>query len=218
MFANSDIIYPSGYGARFTENMTHHKVGYAVGSRYNLTEAETKALRPAASYGDKDNFDFLDEGWKFVGQQPGTIWFTCGPWVIRRDVARAIGGFDPKVLVSEDDDLSSRAVHYLARQGEQNSSHCFIEQVGYHLYHPSSELFDWYFEAHQIIDARRDRLRAMPQSLEDIASNDLDDLPGLIEMMRRTPKPKAFKRYREDTIRKVGKRLLLAGKVLIGKR
>src|SRR3954470_22389218 len=41
MFANSDIVYPSGYGRRFTENMRRSRLGYATGARFNVTEELT---------------------------------------------------------------------------------------------------------------------------------------------------------------------------------
>jgi hypothetical protein len=221
MFANSDIIYPSSYGRRFAEMMDQQNVGYAVGSRYNLSQDETQSLRPASTYTLNNNFDFIDTEWTFaswrkVGMPP--IWPGCGPWVIRRDVAVAVGGFDPAVLVSEDDDITSRVVHYMTRHGGQSSNVSFLEMLGYHLYHPTSELFDWHREAHLLIDARRDRLKRNPGSEEDIVPNRLDDLESLVTAVRNTPKPPPFKRYREDTLRKVGKRVVAATKVLLGRR
>lgn len=216
MFANSDIIYPSWYGQRFFENMESHRAACAVGSRYNLTEKETRDLDPASNYSRQRNLDFIDQRWRHVA--PAPIWVGCGPWTFRRDILRAIGGFDPKVLVSEDDDVLSRAVHYLARHGQQNTNISFTDLLGYHLYHPSSELFDWHKEAHEIIDAKRDRMRNDPNSVEDVVANNLDDLDALVDSVRKTPKPVAMKRYRQNTIKKVGMRVAAATKVLIGRR
>src|SRR5436190_3945422 len=66
MFANSDIIYPSNYGRRFAEMMDQQNLGYAVGSRVNLTEQETLALRPASTYTLENNLDFVDTNWTYV--------------------------------------------------------------------------------------------------------------------------------------------------------
>jgi hypothetical protein len=216
MFANSDIVYPSWYGRRFAENMQRSRLGYAAGARFNVTEEQTHALRPASQYTNKDNFDFMHNEWPYPEQR--MIWVGCGPWTVRRDVARAIGGFDPAVLVSEDDDISARAVHYLARHGEQDTIVCLAQLIGYHLHHPSSELFNHHYESHKIIDPRCDRLRANPQSTEDIIPNRLDDLDSLIDAMRKTKRPSSVAKYRRNTIRKIRGRVSAAFNVLIGRR
>ncbi|HMB94420.1 MAG TPA: glycosyltransferase [Tepidisphaeraceae bacterium] len=216
MFANSDVVYPSSYGQRFINNMLRHRCGCAVGSRYNLNSEQTTALKSAAEYTHENNFDFLDAQWSYVGGPP--IWYTCGPWVIRRDVARAIGCFDPAVLVSEDDDLTSRAVHYLAKQGEQDSNMCFLQMMGFHLYHSGSELFDAHHLAHQIIDPRRDRMRAKFDSREETIPNRLDDLNWLVQQVRETKKPSPLAKYRQNTFRKISGRITAAAKILIARR
>jgi hypothetical protein len=216
LFANSDIIYPSWYGKRFIANMERHRVGYAVGSRFNLTHEQTVALRPGDQYTQENNFDFLDAQWSYA--DPSPIWLACGPWMIRRDVALAIGCFDPAVLVCEDDDISSRAVHYLARHGEQDSNMCFLQMMGFHLYHPTSELFNSFSAVKKIVVPRRDRLRSQPDSLEDSIPNRLDDLNSLVEQLRSTPKPPVGAKYRENPFRKVGGRITSAVKILAGIR
>jgi len=216
MFANSDIVYPTSYGRRFVENMRRSKLGYATGGRVNVTEEQTSALRPASAYTTADNFDFMWTQWSYPARR--LMWIGCGPWTVRRDVAREIGGFDPAVLVSEDDDIAARAVHYLARHGEQDSIVCLESLWGYHLYHPSSELFDHHDESHQIIDPRNDRLRANRQSTEDIVPNRLDDLDSLIDAMKQTKRPSPTAKYRRSPLKKIGGRVSAAFDVLIGRR
>jgi GT2 family glycosyltransferase len=216
LFANCDIIYPSTYAERFIRNMRRHNCGYAVGSRYNLSSEETAALGPVAQYTLKNNFDFLDV--KSINPPVAVRWVTCGPWMIRRDLAQAIGCFDPAVPVSEDDDICSRAVHYLARHGGQESAVSFFDMYGFHLYHATTEVFALHHASHLILEPRRERLRAQPDSNEDIVPNRLDDLNSLIEQVRKTKKPPALAKYRQDTFRKISGRIVAATKVLLGRR
>lgn len=216
MFANSDVVYPSYFGKRFVDAMRRHKVGYAVGSRYNLPEVRTQQLQSASSYTRESNLDFLDREWTYSGTPP--IWMGCGPWTARRDVAWAIGGFDPNVMCSEDDDFASRAVAYLAKRGEQDAAACFQQLLGFHLYHPGSELFNSHHDSHLIIDPRRDRLRKGQGERDIVVPNRLDDLESLKEAMRRTVKPSSTAKYRQNTLKKIAGRVSAAGKILIGKR
>ena len=215
MFANSDVVYPSQFGKQFVAGLRRHAAGYAQASRYNLSNERTQQLRPATEYSMTSNLDFLDREWTYVGNP--SIWMGCGAWTARRDVAFAIGGFDPAVMCSEDDDFASRAIAYLAKRGEQDATIVFQQLLGFHLYHPGSELFNSHHDSHLIIDPRRDRLRKGNEA-EIILPNRLDDLESLKEAMRKTVKPSSTTKYRQNTFKKIGGRLSAAGKILIGRR
>jgi hypothetical protein len=214
-FANSDIIYPRHYIRRSAAGMIANHLYYATGTRANLTLAHTKALRPPETYTAEDSFDFLDRDSDAMELE---VWPGFSPWIIERELVLKLGGYDPKVLVIEDRDLEDRAMHYLRRHKMQDCIYAMINLVGYHLYHPTSELFINYIDSRVIIDRRRAAMAADPNGADDIIENHLDSLPELIEEVRRTQKPPPLKKYRQNFVKKVISRFHKAGKVLIGRR
>jgi hypothetical protein len=120
--------------------------------------------------------------------------------------------------VLEDVDLTDRVSHYLARKNIQNGILGSVDLRGYHLYHPTSELFDTNAEARTILNARRARLKADPNAAEDVMPTRLDSHETLVEEMRKTVKPSKVHRYKQNTGKKVAKRFKQAFDVLRGKR
>ena len=169
LFANSDIIYPSHYLRSVVRELETHQLAYLQGSRINLTPAQTQQLRPVGAYTPDANFDGL------VGRENRRKLITgSSPWVVRRDIARNIGGFDANVLCHEDSDFNDRVMHYLRRHDQQHCLYAICDLFGYHLAHAASELYDLSTAAKAIVEARRERLRLNPQSTEDIVPTPLD--------------------------------------------
>ncbi|MGA2585266.1 MAG: hypothetical protein ABSG31_18505 [Tepidisphaeraceae bacterium] len=212
LFANSDVIYPSRIARRLVDDLERHSIAYFILTRANLTEEQSQALKAPNNYRRAGDFDGLDE------LAIASIWRADNGWVVRRDVAIAIGGFDPKILVMEDVDITDRLGHYLARKNIQHGILGSVDLRGYHLYHPTSELFDTNHEARQILTARRARLQKDPNSTEDVMPTNFNSHEVLAEEIRNTVRPAKLNRYRQDTGKKVVKRVKRAFDVLRGKR
>jgi len=149
-------------------------VSYADAWRVNLGPTPTKALAPPLSYDGTTNYDFLVER---ESQTPaGGV---CA-WLARREVARAIGGFDPRVLCHEDKDFEARILHYLSRNGAQRIV-CTLKGLrGFHLFHEASELYNLSRAAKAIVEPRRYRLLVDPASSEDVVPTQLGSLQALL--------------------------------------
>jgi hypothetical protein len=212
MFANSDVAYPPDAADTIMREATRRDLHYVMCSRGNLTDEQTKALPPAKGMTSHDMRR------RFGDLEGLDVWWATQGWIARRDDLFAIGGFDHKVRVAEDNDLTDRMTHYLRRRDLQSVSQSLTGLLGYHLYHPTSELFDTYSESIAIIKARRAQMKADPNSNVDSLPTPLNDLAALKDAMAKTPKPPPMVKYRQDTLRKVVGRVGRAWNVLIGRR
>lgn len=202
MFSNADIIYPSYFLSRAVAELEQRDVCYAVAGRLNLTAAQSAELRPVTDYTRERGFDHL------VGleRSPSDVWPAISPWMLRRDVALAVGGFDPRILMAEDRDLNDRVMHYLRRTGQQHNLVAFCDLLGYHQYHTSTGQFDAFTPAKAIIEPRYQRLTADPNSTEDVVPTRLDDGHSILEDIRKTQKPPRMNQYRTDFKGKLARR------------
>ena len=186
LFANSDIIYPAKYLRTLTSSLTRHRILYALGARVNLLEQQTRALAAPERYSAGSNFDSL------VGLEhaPGRrIVLGCSPWIVAREVAFAIGGFDASILCHEDSEFNDRVMHYLQRTGQQSCLPVLIDVYGYHLDHPPSELYDASAKSKEILESRRLRLTADPASEEDTLRTQLFSIDALLRDLHDTRVP-----------------------------
>lgn len=183
LFCNSDVIFPSSYLGAVTKELGSRDVSYADGWRVNLGEARTKALCDPSDYTMAANYNSLVD---FERDTPSGGVCT---WIVRRDVARAIGGFDPLVLCHEDADFNHRVSHYLRRKEVQNLACTLTSIRGFHLHHEASELYSVSKSSKSIIETRRHRLFADPSSTEDVLPTRLDSLDDLVATVANTPLP-----------------------------
>jgi len=183
LFCNSDVIFPSGYLNVVTSELRHRGIGYADGVRVNLGEARTKTLSVPSAYTMAANYDSL------VGSELDTPSGGVCTWIVRRDAARAVGGFDPLVLCHEDADLNARVLHYLSRKGAQNVAYTVSSIRGYHLHHEASELYDASGSSRALVNSRRRRLFADASSAEDVVPSRLDSRDDLVSAVADTPSP-----------------------------
>jgi hypothetical protein len=181
LFCNSDVIFPSAYLGLVMKELRCRDVSYADGWRVNLGEARTKALNEPSSYTQAKNYDFL------VDCERGTSAGGVCTWIVRQEVARAIGGFDPLVLCHEDADFNHRVSHYLRRKGIQNLACTLTNIRGFHLHHEASELYSVSKSSKSIVETRRRRLLADPSSAEDVMPTRLDSLDDLVASVANTP-------------------------------
>jgi hypothetical protein len=128
------------------------------------------------------------------------------PWMIRRDVAFAIGGFDPKILFAEDRDLDYRLLHYLRRQNIQQTMISLCNLWGYHQWHANTGLINTMDKAFAIMEPRAKRLAADLNSVEDQLPTKLDDLEALKRDMAETERPPMANQYRKDWRGKIRRR------------
>ena len=185
-FCNSDIIYPSSFLRTVVSELSRRVIGYALGARVNLTARQTQALRRPVSYTSSSKYDGL-VGFENI---PGRMLsIGCSPWMVRRDVASAIGGFDPRVCCHEDSEFNDRVIHYLRRKGLQQFIFAVSSLFGYHLDHPASELYWLSTQSKAILEPRRQRLLADPESEEDVLPTRLDSLDALLADLRLTAPP-----------------------------
>jgi len=203
-FANADVIYPGPFLTRALVELERRNLCYAIASRLNMTAADTAKLKPAMSYTLADPFIELS-GMERTQAYAGKM-YPISPWMIRRDIARAIGGFDARILMAEDRDLNHRLPHYLRRTGQQECIVGLIDLCGYHQEHSSSGIFDAWTQSKAIMEPREKRLLADPNSQEDIAPTRLDDYDALMADIRNTKKPPVLNQYREDLGGKVSRR------------
>lgn len=197
--ANADVIYPSDMADKLMRNVCARGISYAVTSRRNLSESQTKSLKPVGEFRSPGDFDFL-EAWKDFE----SIWIGTNGWIARRQPLVEIGGFDPAVLHCEDLDLSDRLMHYLQRTRMQD---CMVgvQLFGYHLYHGYSDIFEAYSAAQKILEPRRAALAANPQGALDQIESHLDSLPRLLEDLRQTRRPAV--KNKKFTLKKFARRL-----------
>ena len=183
LFCNSDVIFPSAYLSIVTDELRHRDISYADGLRVNLGEARTKILGVPSDYTMAANYDSL------VGYELDTPSGGVCTWIVRRDAARAIGGFDPLVLCHEDADFNDRVLHYLCRKGAQKVAYTLSSIRGYHLHHEASELYDASRSSRTLVRTRRRRLFADASSAEDVVPSPLDSLHDLVAAVAHTPAP-----------------------------
>jgi hypothetical protein len=179
-----------------------------------MTFAQTDQVhqKPAAAYGTGD-FDHLRglERSEGVYNMPA-----ISPWMIRRDVAMAVGGFDPKVLMAEDRDLDYRLLHYLRRMKLQDAMVSFCNLYGYHQHHANTGLINALDTAMPIMESRGRRLEADAQSTEDCLPTRLDDLDALVRDMMETKRPPVGNQYRKDWRGKIRRRARRVWNALTG--
>jgi len=203
LFANADIIYPGNFLSRTMAELAKRDICYAVAGRLNMTPSDCARLKPAMSYTRDNAFNEL-LGWE---HKPGAnVWNAISPWMLRRDVAFDIGGFDKRVLIAEDKDLSIRVVHYLRRKNLQQSMIALTDLMGYHQHHAGTGLFDAFTESNAVIEPRKARLAADPTSDEDIVPTPLHDRAALMRDIRETKKPPLMNQYRKDWKGKISRR------------
>jgi hypothetical protein len=188
-FCNSDVIHASGYLAQAAAELERLNLHYACGARMNLSSAFTRdAIRGAASYTWHDGFDAL------VGLEWGRaemhFWGNGSPWMLRRDTALAIGGFDPEIVCYEERNVEDRAMHYLHRLGLQGSGYAFTSIYGYHLHHPRSELYQIGAESRRrVVDVRNRLQAASGESRYEMVASGLDDCEGMLRRLYAMPPP-----------------------------
>ena len=181
LFANSDIVYPQSYLRTLTGELVRRDLCYVLGTRVDLSEEETAALRPASAL---TSFDFLV--CEKEGRKPGIY---GSPWTIRRDIAMHVGGFDSRILCHEDMEFNDRVIHFLRRKRLQGFIYTASDLPGYHLHHPGSELYWISRQSKTILEPRRQRLRVAPDSEEDVVDSPLGDPAGLLKAVYATPVP-----------------------------
>lgn len=187
LFANSDIVYPSWYLREVLDELTRRSIDYALGSRANLTQTQTRNLQSPSAYTFSSNFDAM-----FCGAGH-SISNGTSPWIAKRDVAISIGGFDPRVVCHEDSEFNDRMIHYLRRSKRQRCiytlSDLFSCLFGCHLHHPSSELYGTSSPSKAILEPRRLRLAANPDSVEDVLPTRWDSEESLLNDLYSTAAP-----------------------------
>ncbi len=176
IFANSDVIFPGDYLRRVIDEVSRRQISYAIGTGVKLRKEQTRVLLPPEQYNKDKNFDFL----KGSEHLSGRIISGSGVWISLRKTALEIGGMDPNILCHEDSEYSDRIMHYLRRTDGQDCLYCLSDMYGYHLFHKASELYGLSKYSKQILEPRRLRLIADPQSTEDISSADFSSLKSLI--------------------------------------
>jgi hypothetical protein len=185
VFANSDMIFPSGYLRELADELDSRQLFYVTGSRINLDRGQTAALKEPAAYTTARNFDFLANLVSEDRQRSPVP----SPWVFSRSTITAIGGFDPQVLCLEDSECRDRAIHYLRRTKQQLFEYRIADIFGYHLDHPPSELYIAADQAHRVIASRKQLLSAYPSGTEDTLATVLTDVTSLISELTRTTDP-----------------------------
>jgi hypothetical protein len=204
IFANADMIYPGHFLKSAMAELTGRTIHYAVAARFNMTPDHNRRLKPSPmDYTLADPFTALI-GWE--REVEADIWPAKSPWMIRRDLAFAIGGFDNRILMAEDTDLCDRAMHYLRRKNLQHALFSFSDLYGYHQWHPTTGLFNAYWEAKPLIDARTKTLTTDPNSPQDCVPTPLNDPDALIKVIRETQPPPRFNEYRKDLKNKLARR------------
>jgi hypothetical protein len=204
IFANSDIIHPAHFLSRAMGEIEARNICYAVASRMNLSEQQNKLLRSdPASYTREKGFTEIQGTEKAI---EALVWRAFSPWIVRRDIAFAIGGFDMRILAGEDKDLNDRVMHYLRRQGLQQVLFGLTDLFGYHQWHPTTGLMDVITDARAIYIPRDQRLSADPDSTEDIVDSPLNDRQAILDVIRKTKKPATGHALRVDYRGKLSRR------------
>jgi hypothetical protein len=204
LFANADIIYPSHFLRRALAELARRDIRFAIASRVNLNPQQTIALRAAESYSRQNPFDLSLDGLERLADQ--SVWPALSPWMIRRDAAFELGGFDPRIIMAEDRDFMERGLHYLRRKGLQETLFSFCDLHGYHQYHTSTGLLDTMPQSKAIREPRRKILDADPNSTEDVIGTPLGDFDALLRNLYDTKKPPMLNQYRKDWRGKLSRR------------
>jgi hypothetical protein len=205
MFANADVIYPGWFLQRAMSELNGRDLAYAVAARCNMTpqQSDTVHHKTPLQYTRADPFNEL------IGKEREEGVYNMAaisPWMIRRDEAFAVGGFDPKVLFAEDRDLDYRLLHYLRRTGQQQAMVSFCNLYGYHQHHSSTGLINAWTESKLLMESRGRRLEEDLSSTEDMLATKLNDLDALMRDMADTKRPPAGNQYRKDWRGKVRRR------------
>lgn len=193
-FANSDIIYLSDYLRNVCAELESRGFYYAHGSRGNLTERVTRSLKPAATYSPPTTFDWLRHS---EGETCSSVSSGGSPWIVLREVAYAVGGFDPGILCHEDSDFRDRVMHYLRRRQLQYFDYAICDGCGYHLRHAPSELYDASLISRRIVEKRRKLMQLDPLAdIDVVQDNDLLDFAALRNVACNTRPPPRLARSR----------------------
>jgi hypothetical protein len=213
MFANADVIYPGHFLRRAMPELLGKDICYAVAARVYMTpeQSDQVHLKKPTEYTIADRFNSL-MGVERSGVQ---IAPALSPWMFRRDVIHAVGGFDPRILFAEDRDMDYRVMHYLRRKKLQQAIVAFPDLYGYHQHHPSTGLFDGWFDAKEIMESRARRMEADPESTEDSLPTGMDDLEALKRDMQQTRRPPRMNAYRKDFGGKVKRRAKKVWRALV---
>jgi len=213
-FANSDIVYPSNYLRAVAGDLESHSIACATGMRIDLGAKETRTLPPVQAVREPGDFDYL-------AASPGRERLGFSPWMVLSDVAREVGGFDPRIRCFEDADFNERVMHLLQRRGMQQCLMVLLGIAGYHLHHPYSELYSFSDSAQDTRAERRRKLKnpqdeeasRLPTQLESIDAL-LDDLYS-VEVALNPPSRRQQIRMR---LRRHGvvRRVVRAGRILFG--
>jgi hypothetical protein len=203
VFANADVIYPGNFLTRALTSLEQRDLCYAIAARVNLLPEHGPSFKPPIEYQGEHAFDDFHR----FNRAPGvTTWSAISPWMLRRDIAFAVGGFDPQVIMAEDRDFDMRTAHYLRRTGLQHAPVSFYELRGYHLWHAPSGLFDTWPKSKAIIEPREVRLREDPDSKEDVLPTKLADEAALLAEIKNTEKPPLLMGKRQNLSRRVFQR------------
>jgi len=200
-FCNADVVHSSFYLEETVSELQRLGLHYACGARMNLSKAFTQAeIREPSAYNREQNFDYL------VGREWGRpemhFWGNGSPWMLNRETAWAIGGFDPELVCYEERNLEDRAMHYLQRKNLQRSGYAFTSIYGYHLYHPRGDLYDIGAESkRRVVDVRARLFASHDETHETVASalNDREAMLRLLYSMQPPPpvrKPSGLARLR----------------------
>jgi hypothetical protein len=191
-WANADIIYPAQFLKHAMAELIRRDIYFAVASRVNLSRPLTHEItaKPPEDYASTCAFDHLPP-LERTGKL--TIWRAISPWIMRRDTANAIGGFDARVLVAEDRDLMIRAMHYLRRMGLQHALFSLSDLSGFHLDHDSTGLARAMDESVRLMKERETLMDADPNSAADVINTPLHDRKALLDTIRLTRRPPAVK-------------------------
>jgi hypothetical protein len=205
MFANADVIYPGQFLKRALAEMNRREIVYAVAARSNMTAKQSDKVheKTPLQYTQADRFTELYRN--EFGEGVYNM-HAISPWMIRRDVAYAVGGFDPKILMAEDRDLDYRLVHYMRRNNLQEAIISFSNLWGYHQWHANTGLINAIDKAFEIMEPRAKRLNADLHSTEDQLPTQLDDLDSLKRDMANTVRPPVGNQYRKDWRGKIRRR------------
>lgn len=185
-FANSDVIYPSGYLKPVVDELRARDLWFALGSRVNLSYTLTEGLNSPFTYNAIGAYDFLQTA---ESSSESGFWGFGSPWIIERTTAVAIGGYDPRILCHEDRDITERAMCFLRRHMRQTLCYAIIEHFGYHLFHPQSDLYAFGESSRSILRHRKELMSTPEGWAACVVNNDLNDLACLVSAMKRTPKP-----------------------------
>jgi glycosyltransferase involved in cell wall biosynthesis len=183
VIANSDIIYPPDYLETLGSELLKQNMYFTTTSRVQLSKAQTMGLRPPIEYNSADGYKFV----KAIERTSRNVIYGIGTWVFQRDIIRAIGGYDPKVLAFEDAECNDRVLHYLRRKNLQYCHCSLLDLYGYHVHHAPSELYDFSALSKLILEPRRRRMLLDPDSKEDVIDTQLDSLEILLEDLARMP-------------------------------